>query len=108
MKKKLLALLVSAAMICSFAGCGSSSDGAADSASVASGNDASGNDASENDGTPTDTAPAETTPTETDGDTYTIGICQLVQHDALDAATQGFKDALIEELLAKRKGNGGK
>ncbi len=93
MKKKLLALLVSAAMICSFAGCGSSSDGAADSASVAS-----GNDASENDGTPTDTAPAETTPTETDGDTYTIGICQLVQHDALDAATQGFKDALIEEL----------
>lgn len=93
MKKKLLALLVSAAMICSFAGCGSSSDGAADSASVAS-----GNDASENDGTPTDTAPAETTPTETDGDTYTIGICQLVQHDALDAATQGFKDALVEEL----------
>ena len=73
MKKKLLALLVSAAMICSFAGCGSSSDGAADSASVASGNDASENDASENDGTPTDTAPAETTPTETDGDTYTIG-----------------------------------
>ena len=30
--------------------------------------------------------------------TYTIGICQLVQHDALDAATQGFKDALTEEL----------
>lgn len=27
---------------------------------------------------------------------YTIGICQLVQHDALDAATQGFKDALVE------------
>lgn len=30
--------------------------------------------------------------------TYTVGICQLVQHDALDAATQGFKDALVEEL----------
>lgn len=30
--------------------------------------------------------------------TYTIGICQLVQHDALDAATQGFKDALTEEF----------
>lgn len=29
---------------------------------------------------------------------YTIGICQLVQHDALDAATQGFMDALTEEL----------
>ena len=30
--------------------------------------------------------------------TYTIGICQLVQHDALDAATQGFKDAVTEAL----------
>ena len=30
--------------------------------------------------------------------TYTIGICQLVQHAALDAATQGFKDALTEKL----------
>ena len=29
---------------------------------------------------------------------YTIGICQLVQHDALDAATLGFKEALIEKL----------
>lgn len=27
--------------------------------------------------------------------TYTVGICQLVQHEALDAATQGFKDALV-------------
>lgn len=30
--------------------------------------------------------------------TYTIGICQLVQHVALDAATEGFKDALVEQL----------
>ncbi len=29
---------------------------------------------------------------------YKIGICQIVQHDALDAATQGFKDALIKKL----------
>mgnify|MGYP004470162075 CR=1 FL=1 len=33
-----------------------------------------------------------------DGDKYTIGICQLVQHEALDAATQGFKDEVIKEL----------
>ena len=33
-----------------------------------------------------------------DGDTYTIGICQLVQHEALDAATQGFKDEIVKEL----------
>ncbi|MDD7282546.1 MAG: ABC transporter substrate-binding protein, partial [Clostridium sp.] len=31
-------------------------------------------------------------------DTYTVGICQLVQHEALDAATKGFKDALVEEF----------
>lgn len=33
-----------------------------------------------------------------DGDKYTIGICQLVQHEALDAATQGFKDEVTKEL----------
>lgn len=31
-------------------------------------------------------------------DKYTIGICQLVQHDALDAATKGFKEELTEKL----------
>ena len=31
-------------------------------------------------------------------DTYTGGICQLVQHEALYAATKGFKDALVEEF----------
>lgn len=36
-------------------------------------------------------------------DTYTVGICQLVQHEALDAATKGFKDALTEELGDKVK-----
>ena len=33
-----------------------------------------------------------------DAKTYTVGICQLVQHPALDAATQGFKDVLTEEF----------
>ncbi len=31
-------------------------------------------------------------------DHYTVGICQLVQHVALDAATQGFQDALKAKL----------
>lgn len=31
-------------------------------------------------------------------DTYKIGIVQLVQHDALDQATEGFKAALTEKL----------
>lgn len=30
--------------------------------------------------------------------TYNVGICQLVEHPALDAATQGFVDALTEKL----------
>ena len=35
----------------------------------------------------------------TDGSAkYVVGICQLVQHEALDAATQGFIDALNEAL----------
>ena len=33
-----------------------------------------------------------------DKDTYTVGICQLLPHPALDAATRGFQDALIAEL----------
>ncbi len=33
-----------------------------------------------------------------DGKVYNIGICQLVQHEALDAATKGFKDVLVEKL----------
>lgn len=34
----------------------------------------------------------------TEKDTYSIGVVQLVQHDALDAATQGFVDTLTEKL----------
>ena len=33
--------------------------------------------------------------------TYNVGICQFVQHVALDAATQGFKDAIVAELGAE-------
>lgn len=33
-----------------------------------------------------------------DKENYTVGIVQLVTHDALDAATNGFKDALTEKL----------
>ena len=35
--------------------------------------------------------------------TYTVGICQLVQHEALDAATKGFIDALNEALPGQVK-----
>lgn len=45
---------------------------------------------------------AACTGTDGDGtekkDVYNIGICQLVRHDALDAATEGFQAALVELL----------
>ncbi len=39
----------------------------------------------------------------TSGDSYTVGICQLMEHDSLDQATQGFVDALTEEINAAGK-----
>lgn len=43
----------------------------------------------------TDSADASST---TEDVKYSVGICQLVQHEALDAATKGFKEALVEKL----------
>ena len=37
------------------------------------------------------------------GDSYTVGICQLMVHDALDSATQGFIDTLTAEMEAAGK-----
>ena len=70
--KKLLSLLCIAAMIFALAACGGSQAPAAE-------------------------APAAEAPAE-EAQVFNIGICQLVQHPALDAATQGFKDALTEKL----------
>mgnify|MGYP000317943623 CR=1 FL=1 len=75
---KLTALLSAAAMTLSLAAC--------------SGGNAASTPAPVDTSTPTDTA----APSE--GATYTVGLCQLVTHDALDAATQGFMDALNEAL----------
>ena len=36
--------------------------------------------------------------TTSEKDTYTVGICQLLPHPALDAATEGFMEALKAEL----------
>jgi len=36
-------------------------------------------------------------------DSYTVGICQLMVHDSLDQATQGFIDALTTEMEAAGK-----
>lgn len=76
--KKLLSLLCVAAMIFALAACGGSQAPAATQAPAAE-------------------APAAEAPTA-EAQVFNIGICQLVQHPALDAATQGFKDALTEKL----------
>lgn len=51
------------------------------------GSSASGGDASQ----PADAGDAS-------GQAYTVGIVQLVEHEALDAATEGFKAALVDKL----------
>jgi putative ABC transport system substrate-binding protein len=93
--KKLLALIMALAMAMSLAACGGSTGTETSDAETPAAETAAAE-------TPAaETEAAETEAAETpavDGQTYTIGICQLMQHDALDAATQGFKDALTELL----------
>ena len=73
----------------SLAGCGSTANTAAPAESEAAETPAATTEET------TDTA-ADTV--AADGKVYNIGICQLVQHEALDAATQGFQDALTKLL----------
>ena len=82
--KKAVSLMMAAALTMGLAACGSSAstDTAASTADTA---------ASSSEAAADSTAAA-------DGKVYNVGICQLVQHEALDAATQGFKDALTEKL----------
>ena len=89
--KKLLALLLTATMVVSLAACGSKET--EDAASTADTEETA--DAAEE---TEDADSQETEPAESGDATYTVGICQLMQHEALDAATQGFKDALTEAL----------
>ena len=72
--RKTMAGVLACAMLATLAGCGSGGASSAGStASAASG--ASGS---------------------AEGATYRVGVCQLMQHPALDSATQGFQDALTE------------
>ncbi len=83
--KKALSILTVGCLAVSLAACGSTA-----ASSAASAADSTASSAAESTAA-SDTAAA-------DGQTYKVGICQLVQHVALDAATQGFKDALTEQL----------
>ena len=70
---KVTAVAAASAMVLSLAACGGTS------------------------GTSSTPAPDSSTPAEGTA-SYTVGICQQMTHEALDAATQGFKDALNELL----------
>lgn len=74
------------AMAASLAACGNSSSGTAQTQAPAE-TEAAQESAAETQDTE---AAAE------GGASYRVGVCQLVQHVALDAATQGFEDALKE------------
>ena len=75
MKKRLLAALMAGAMALSMTACGGSSSGSDDS------NAASGGDSAK-------------------AGSYKVGVVQLMQHVALDAATKGFQDKLTELVEA--------
>ena len=74
---KVTSLAAASAMVLSLAACGGGTASTPASTTSAA---------------PEFSAPAEGTAS------YTVGICQKMTHDALDAATQGFKDALNELL----------
>ena len=75
--KKLLALALAATMALSLAACGGAKEEPA--------------------------APSEPATEAPAAETYKVGICQLAPHPALDAATQGFRDALEEALPGQVK-----
>ena len=86
--KKALALILAGLMTASMTACGSGK--------VAETTQAAADTAAEKaDETKEDETKEEAS---ADGASYKVGICQLVQHVALDAATEGFKDALTEEF----------
>lgn len=89
MKKstKIMSVLLAAACAASMTGCGGSGSTATTAAASEAATEAASSEEAKSDAA-----------ASTDGKTYNVGICQLVQHVALDAATQGFKDALTDAL----------
>lgn len=105
MKRKILAFVLSMAMAATvLGGCGTvggnSSKQSEESKDAGDTKGDSGTGQEDNGDTREDGAGAEENNADggTDGKTYKIGICQQLEHQALDAATEGFKDALVEKL----------
>ncbi|MDO5406924.1 MAG: ABC transporter substrate-binding protein [Eubacteriales bacterium] len=92
MKKKTLSIVMAGVMALSMTACGSKEAETAAPTEAAAETTAAETKAADEAAADKTEAPAEA------AESYTVGICQLVQHEALDAATQGFKDALTEAL----------
>lgn len=91
--KKLLAILLCAVLCVSLVACASSSTETTSQTSSETSSEASSAESSASESSES----SEAASTEA-AEKYVVGICQLVQHDALDAATNGFMDALNELL----------
>lgn len=76
--KKIISAILVASMAMSLAACGNSTNESKDSSSDVTSGTESG--------------------TKTSGKVYNIGIIQLLEHEALDAASKGFQEALTEKL----------
>ena len=87
--KKTIAMLLTAAMVTALVGCGQSATPATEAPAATEEATASAAETEE---------PEATEAAEASTQTYNVGVCQLVEHPALDAATQGFQDAIKEAL----------
>ena len=98
--KKLLAVLLTVAMVGSLSACGGDGGKETSESGAAAAENASDETGFEGTVAAGEAAQGGTVAASEagDGQVYTVGICQLLEHDALDAATQGFKDALEEEM----------
>lgn len=90
---KVLSLILAGAMAMSLAGC--SGSGSKDSAKETAAKSEAKEAGAESSGQETSKA-AGAEEADASGETYQIGVLQLVQHDALDAASKGFFAALDE------------
>jgi len=101
-RKSVLALLLAGCMSLSLAACSSGDSGDKNSASPSPSESQPAEPSESPSAEPSESPsaePSESQPSEPSGDgSYVVGICQLAPHPALDAATQGFKDALTEAL----------
>ena len=77
--KKIIYVLTVAAMMTALAACGNGDGGSSNGGSSASNASSSASSGGDN-------------------KVYHVGICQLLEHEALDSATKGFQDALTEKL----------